>query len=80
MVNIEFKGHKFTWSRGMLAKRLDRAICNDEWIVTFKEASVIHLLKIQSDHRPILARFGRPKRRSQTFSSPCSLVNGSELS
>lgn len=30
MVDLEFKGSKFTWSREMLAKRLDRAICNDE--------------------------------------------------
>lgn len=30
MIDLGFKGPRFTWSKGRLAKRLDRAICNDE--------------------------------------------------
>lgn len=30
MIDLKFKGLRFTWSRGLLFKRLDREICNDE--------------------------------------------------
>lgn len=29
--DLQFKGSRFTWARGFLFKRLDRAICNDVW-------------------------------------------------
>ncbi|KAH9648695.1 reverse transcriptase domain-containing protein [Citrus sinensis] len=59
--DLEFKGPSFTWARGSLHKRLDRAICNDNWIERFSDASVLHLPKVCSDHRPILVRFGKPQ-------------------
>ena len=62
-MDLHFKGPCFTWSRGSLFKRLDRAICNDQWNVSFMEASVLHLPKLHSDHRPILVRFGRSLKK-----------------
>ena len=35
-------------------KRLDRALVNESWIVKFPEASVEVLLRIASDHSPLL--------------------------
>lgn len=57
LIDLHFKGPCFTWSRGTLFKRLDRAICNDHWNSLFTEASVLHLPKIHSDHHPILVSF-----------------------
>lgn len=37
-------------------ERLDRAISNQEWRVCFPDASVYHLTRIQSDHRPLLIK------------------------
>ena len=38
-------------------------ICNDDWFRTFTKGSVLHLPNIESDHRPLLARFVSIKRR-----------------
>ncbi|KAH9788525.1 reverse transcriptase domain-containing protein [Citrus sinensis] len=57
--DLKFKGPRFTWSRGFLLKRLDRALCNNEWLLKFTDNSVLHLPKVASDHRPVLVRFGR---------------------
>lgn len=32
-------------------------ICNNDWFRTFAEGSVLRLPKIESGHRPLLARF-----------------------
>ncbi|KAH9670347.1 reverse transcriptase domain-containing protein [Citrus sinensis] len=57
LCDLEFKGPSFTWTRGSVYKRLDRAICNDKWVENFPNASMLHLPKVCSDHRPILVRF-----------------------
>ena len=31
--DLKFKGPRFTWSRGLLLKRLDKALCNSEWLL-----------------------------------------------
>ena len=56
---LKFKGPRFTWSRGFLLKRLDRALCNNEWLLKFTDNSVLYLPKVASDHRLFLVRFGR---------------------
>ncbi|KAH9751278.1 hypothetical protein KPL71_014228 [Citrus sinensis] len=56
MPDLQFHGPRFTWSHGSLFKRLDRVICNNEWARTFSNSSVLHLPKLNSDHRPILVR------------------------
>ena len=57
--DLKFKGPRFTWSRGFLLKRLDRAICNNAWLSKFSDNSVLHLPKVASDHRPVLVWFER---------------------
>ena len=57
--DLKFKGPRFTWARGLLFKRLDRALCNNEWLLIFTDNSVLHLPKVASDHRPVLVRFER---------------------
>ncbi|KAJ9183977.1 hypothetical protein P3X46_007769 [Hevea brasiliensis] len=56
MHDLGFKGPTFTWSRGSLWERLDRAICNTTWRLNFPEASIFYLAKIKYDLRPILIR------------------------
>ena len=54
LCDLHYTGPKFTWKRGSLYKRLDRAICNDRWFNTFNKVRVFHLPRLGSDHRPIL--------------------------
>ncbi|XP_024042019.1 uncharacterized protein LOC112099143 [Citrus clementina] len=56
MLDLNFSGPHFTWSRGNLSKRLDKAVCNDGWLIKHANSSVMHLPKIDSDHRPILVK------------------------
>ncbi|KAK5845345.1 hypothetical protein PVK06_001517 [Gossypium arboreum] len=52
--DLGFKEPPFTWHRGSLSVRLDRALGNGAWIQNFPNCRLIHLPKIKSDHRPIL--------------------------
>ncbi|KAF7826983.1 uncharacterized protein G2W53_018147 [Senna tora] len=45
LIDLGFLGPEFTWHRGGVAARLDRALANSEWRVKFPEASVTHLPK-----------------------------------
>ncbi|KAI9077148.1 hypothetical protein K1719_040970 [Acacia pycnantha] len=58
LVDLEFSGPRFTWRRGSLLMRLDRAVCNSFWLQLFPNSSVDHLPKIMSDHRPIMIKLG----------------------
>ncbi|KAK9232243.1 hypothetical protein WN943_022488 [Citrus x changshan-huyou] len=62
--DLDFSGPKFTWERGNLLKRLDRSFCNDEWVQKFANSQVMHLPKLDSDHRPILVKFDRASRQA----------------
>lgn len=53
-IDLGYVGPKYTWQRGHLLVRLDRALSNLKWIDVFPNARVLHLPKIQSDHRPLL--------------------------
>ena len=44
----------FTWSRGTIQERLDRALCNEKWSENFPYAVVVHEHHTHSDHRPPL--------------------------
>ncbi|KAF7842244.1 RNA-directed DNA polymerase [Senna tora] len=46
----------FTWNRGSVAIRLDRALANAKWRKLFPEASVLHVPCYKSDHFPLLLR------------------------
>ena len=68
--DLKFKGPRFTWSRGLLLKWLDRALCNSDWLHKYPNNSVLHLPKVASDHRSVLVRFERvvaSHRRNKPF-------------
>ncbi|KAJ9186725.1 hypothetical protein P3X46_002268 [Hevea brasiliensis] len=56
VIDLGFRGPKFTWQWGCLFECLDRALCNEDWRLRFKEASIFHLPCLYSDHRPILVQ------------------------
>jgi hypothetical protein len=49
-----FTGDIFTWQRGQIRERLDRAVANMQWSNLFPQATLINSEMIRSDHRPIL--------------------------
>lgn len=71
LIDMGFHGHRFTWRRGTLLQRLDRALCNTQFSSLFPNSSVDHLPKILSDHRPICiskgTRPGTPHPRHFRF-------------
>ncbi|KAI9101565.1 hypothetical protein K1719_023809 [Acacia pycnantha] len=58
LLDMGFTGPRFTWRRGTLLMRLDRAICNSDWTQEFPHFQVSHLPKLLSDHRPVLINLG----------------------
>ncbi|KAJ8751119.1 hypothetical protein K2173_016300 [Erythroxylum novogranatense] len=49
--------------RGSLFQRLDRAVVNGDWEISFPNTSITHLERPNSDHRPLLISFGEPQSR-----------------
>ncbi|KAL4341260.1 hypothetical protein GQ457_08G016750 [Hibiscus cannabinus] len=64
LLDMGFNGPKFTWKRGTLSQRLDRFLCNSAWYDSFPSSEVFHLIKLGSDHRPILLDTGSCNIRS----------------
>ncbi|KAI9128717.1 hypothetical protein K1719_000200 [Acacia pycnantha] len=58
LMDMGSKGPKFTWCRGTLLMRIDRAICNTLWTQEFHQYEINHLPKLISDHRPVLISLG----------------------
>ncbi|KAK8606369.1 hypothetical protein V6N13_030652 [Hibiscus sabdariffa] len=58
--DMGYQGPAYTWSRGSAYVRLDRFIYNSYYDKTYPESIVHHLLRMRSDHRPILLTIGRP--------------------
>lgn len=56
LIDLGYIGPNFTWRRGSTLVRLDRALCNNTWIEDYPNTTVMHLPKIQSDHRPMFIR------------------------
>ncbi|CAN1315455.1 Transposon TX1 uncharacterized 149 kDa protein [Linum perenne] len=57
-----FVGPKFTWFRQTLKERLDRCLCNVEWMNLIQDSTTMLLERLQSDHRPILVRLTHQSR------------------
>ena len=72
--DLKFKGPQFAWSRGLLFKRLDRALCNSDWLTKFPDNFVLHLPKVASDHRLVLARFEKVSSKNQGTRPFCFLA------
>lgn len=54
MEDLGYVGDKFTWFRGGLKERLDRAVTNADWMAMHSHATLCNLEMGKSDHRPIL--------------------------
>ncbi|CAN0880875.1 Putative ribonuclease H protein At1g65750 [Linum grandiflorum] len=57
LTDVDAVGPRFTWFRGSLRERLDRALGSAELVHQFPNLVIRHLHRIRSDHRPILACF-----------------------
>ncbi|KAL4364157.1 hypothetical protein GQ457_04G008120 [Hibiscus cannabinus] len=64
LLDMGFHGPQFTWRRGNLFQRLDRCLCNKSWYDSFSMSEVFHLVKLGSDHRPILLDSGVRRENS----------------
>ncbi|KAF4389627.1 hypothetical protein F8388_009760 [Cannabis sativa] len=58
-VDLGCTGNFFTWSNGrslpnLVKERLDRAICDPEWIIRYPKAGVKSLVIKESDHAPVM--------------------------
>lgn len=62
--DLGFQGLEFTWNRGSLIERLDRALCNSQWETYAPATTVYHLHKLKSDHRPLAICLGGNKPSS----------------
>ncbi|KAI9099052.1 hypothetical protein K1719_024819 [Acacia pycnantha] len=69
LIDMGFNGPRFTWRRGYLFMRLDRAICSSSWIQSFPGSSLDHLPKLHSDHRPTHIKLGL-NSQGQFFEPP----------
>ncbi|PKU73811.1 integrator complex subunit 11 [Dendrobium catenatum] len=56
LFDIGFTGNNFTWNRGHLWQRLDRALFNDACIHYFESTNVEHLSRTLSNHAPLLIK------------------------
>ncbi|XP_019432538.1 PREDICTED: uncharacterized protein LOC109339538 [Lupinus angustifolius] len=59
LVHLVSRGAEFTWSnrrRGsaLTEKRLDRSLCNDDWLSNWNSVYCCTLPRISSDHHPLL--------------------------
>lgn len=54
LTDFGYVGEKFTWHRGRIRERLDRALTNEAWNTKFENAVLTNLEYSKSDHRPIL--------------------------
>ena len=73
LMDLESKGCAFTWANNhegqdFVKERLERAICNIDWRVSFSQAKAFALLVIGSNHSPILLLLSaEPLRRNKMF-------------
>ncbi|XP_004297985.1 PREDICTED: uncharacterized protein LOC101309247 [Fragaria vesca subsp. vesca] len=68
LLDVGFSGPAFTWTRKafgriILQERLDRALVSAEWLVSWPNSSVTHLVRVGSDHCPILFSLGLKENR-----------------
>jgi hypothetical protein len=52
--DLGYSGNNFTWKRGRIRERLDRAVANGAWNIMHPGAVLQHLEYTRSDHHPIL--------------------------
>lgn len=70
MYDLGYKAPDFTWRRGNLFERLDRAVRNDLWRSQYPESCVFHLQWTHFDHWPLLIglkSFRQEQNREKPF-------------
>lgn len=65
LVDLEFKGPKFTWRNnrkegGLIMERIDMAFANAEWRELHDQAMGFVEAAVGSDHNPLLLHTSRP--------------------
>ncbi|KAA3465852.1 Non-LTR retroelement reverse transcriptase [Gossypium australe] len=67
--DLGFEGPEFTWRRGVVFERLDKAIENSKWFCSFLDVVLFHLPQLKSDHQPILisSQLTRQTRHNISF-------------
>lgn len=64
--DLGFKGPPFTWEGRGVKERIDWALGTEQWVRSVPEATIMHLPKLKSDHKPILMKlFNDPGDHSQ---------------
>lgn len=73
LIHFMTRGSQFTWSNGRrgrhcLEKRLDRVICNNDWLSFWTSVSCCTLTRSNSDHFPLLLSLEKvEKHHSSSF-------------
>ncbi|KAF4375099.1 hypothetical protein F8388_017245 [Cannabis sativa] len=91
-VDLGCVGNHFTWTNGrrfqdLIKERLDRALCDPEWMMTYPKAGVRALAIKDSDHAPLVVdllldreRFHTPFRYLDAWNESCWLIaDGSKV-
>lgn len=62
LMDLGFSGQSFTWMRTfnqeVRGARLERVVCNIDWLDIFDNTLIFHLPRVCSDHAPVLVSFG----------------------
>jgi hypothetical protein len=54
MHDLGYVGDPFTWHKGNMRSRLDRAVGNMNWTQMHGDAAIVHLEYNHSDHSPLM--------------------------
>ncbi|GKV37715.1 hypothetical protein SLEP1_g45710 [Rubroshorea leprosula] len=76
---IAYKGATYTWVRGNICERLDRALSNDIWGCLFPNAQLFHCTRIGSDHCPLISRLIHPSVIAEMNHALCRSVSDDEI-
>ena len=60
LLDLEADGARFTWARGSIFERLDRALIGEGWPDLFAATRVTNLPRVMSDHGPLLIQCQTP--------------------
>jgi hypothetical protein len=73
LTDIQLEGYPYTWikSRGspsVIEERLDRAMANSQWLMTYPGVKLVNLISSHSDHSPILLQNSFVISNGRTYS------------
>ncbi|WZY96943.1 hypothetical protein YC2023_069272 [Brassica napus] len=70
LADLQFSGHNFTWTNHSVSKKLDRILCNEDWVEQFSDSIGVFGEPGISDHSPccvFLDQLKPPQKRSFRF-------------